>query len=124
MAKTKINPDNGKYKIGGNKDTDLEGIDSSQYDVYTETEKLAEAQQKFGNIKWFASFTITHKDGTPVGEMAAYTIKFDKPKQDDDNFKLYYYLGGNTYEVGHQSENSKRSKATLTLGDPPVGSVP
>ena len=125
MARTKIDPDNGKYKIGGTKDTDLEGIDSQKYDVYTETEKLTEAQQKFGTIKWFASFTLTDKSGNPVvGQMPAYTIKFNKPKEDDDNFTLYYYLGGNTYEVGHQSENSKRSRATLTVGDPPLGSVP
>ena len=121
----KVDPDkDGKYKLGGKKDTDLEGIDSKQYDVFTETEKLAEAQSKFKDINWFVSFTIKDKDGNPVGQMAEYTMKFDKPKSGDDNFKLYYYLGGNTYDVQHQSENSKRSKATLTVGDPPGGTVP
>jgi hypothetical protein len=121
----KIDPDkDGKYKLGGSKDSDLEGIDSKKYDVFTETEKLAEAQQKFGNITWFASFTIKDKNGNPVGQMAEYTIKFDKPKSGDDNFVLYYYLSGNTYQASHQSENSKRSKATLTVGDPPMGTVP
>lgn len=121
----KVDPDkDGKYKLKGAKDTDLEGIDSKNYDVFTETEKLAEAQQKFGDVTWFASFTIKDKNGNTVGQMAGYTIKFDKPKSGDDNFELYYYLGGERYQVTHQSENSKRSKAILTVGDPPMGSVP
>lgn len=117
----KIDPDNGKYKLHGSKDTDLEGIDSKKYDVFTETEKLAEAQDKYKNIDWFVSFTIKDKDGKTVGEMPEYTIKFDKPKEGDDNFKLYYYLGGTANEISHESENSKRAKAKLKVGDPPVG---
>jgi len=124
MAQTKINPDNGKYKLGGSKDTDLEGIDSKTYDVFTETEKLTEAQNKFNDVSWFVSFTITHKDGTKVDDMPEYKIKFNKPKEGDETFALYYYLGGERYSLNHQSEHSKRAVAKLTIGDPPMGSVP
>jgi hypothetical protein len=121
----KVDPDkDGKYKLGGSKDADLEGIDDKKYDVFTDEAKLKEAQDKFGNINWFTSFTIKDKNGNTMGEMPEYTIKFDKPKSVDDNFELYYYLGGNTYLVSHESENSKRAKAKLSIGDPPVGSVP
>lgn len=120
----KVDPKDGKYKLGGSKDADLEGIDSKKYDVFTETKKLAEAQGKFKDVNWFVSFTITDKDGKNVDDMPEYKIKFNKPKEDDDNFELYYYLGGNRYLVTHQSENSKRAVAKLKVGDPPVGSVP
>ena len=121
----KVDPDkDGKYKLGGSKDADLEGIDSKKYDVFTETEKLAEAQHNYGHINWFASFTIKDKNGNTVGEMPEYTIKFDKPKEGDDNFELYYYLGGSANKIPHDSENNKRAKAKLTVGDPPTGSVP
>jgi hypothetical protein len=121
----KVDPDkDGKYKLGGSRDTDLEGIDSKKYDVFTDTEKLAEAQDKFKDVNWFVSYTITHKDGTKVDEMPEYKIKFNKPKEDDNSFELYYYLGGDRYSLNHQSENSKRAVAKLNLGDPPVGGVP
>ena len=121
----RVDPDkDGKYKLGGSKDTDLEGIDSNKYDVSTETQKLAEAQENFKDVNWFVSFTITNKDGTKVDKMPEYKIKFDKTKEGDDSFKLYYYLDGNRYPLDHQSENSKRAVAKLKIGDPPMGSVP
>ncbi len=127
MAKTKIDPDkDGKYKLGGSKDADLEGIDSKKYDVFTETEKLTEAQDKYKDIKWFVSFTIEDKNGNVVRDTPEYTMKIDKP--DVESLQLYYYLDGIAHPLPHEDTNDKankkRVKATLTIGDPPGGSVP
>ena len=120
----KIDPEkDGKYKLRGPKDADLEGIDEKKYDVFTETEKLGNAQRDFPSYNWFVSFTIKDKNGNSMGAMPEYTIKFDKPN-DSDNFELYYYLDGSVFSVPHQSENRKRAKAKLTIGDPPTGTIP
>ena len=122
----KINPRDGKYNLGGSKDTDLEGIDDKKYDVYTEEEKLAEAKQRYPDYKWFASYTITDKEGKVVGGMHEYTIKADKPDSDDS--KMYYYLNGAAHLVSHDAAEDKggkkRVKGKLTVGDPPLGYYP
>lgn len=127
MAQNKIRPENGKYKLGGSKDTDLEGIDEGKYDVFTEDVKLEEAKRNFGHINWFASFTIKDKDGNDVHTLdKEYTIKLDKP--DSEKFELYYYLGGTAYpfeyEDADNKDNKKRIRAKLIVGDPPTGSIP
>ena len=122
----KVDPDkDGKFKLKGPKDTDLEGIDSKKYDVFTETEKLAEAEKNFPRYTWFASYTIKDKEGNVVRDLAEYTIKFDKP--DADTFQIYYYLDQAANPVGHDTEDNngkKRVKVKLKIGDPPLGSVP
>jgi hypothetical protein len=125
----KIDPKDGKYNLGDSKDTELEGIDAKKYDVYTETEKLEEARQRYPASEgwdWFVSYTITDKEGKMVGEMPEYTIKFDKPDKDDS--RLYYYLNGTAHPVLHERDedkaNKKRIKGKLTVGDPPMGSFP
>ena len=35
MAQHKIRPEQGRFKLGGSKDADLEGIDDKKYDVFT-----------------------------------------------------------------------------------------
>ena len=92
----KVDPDkDGKYKLGGMKDSDLDGIDHKKYDVFTEEEKLAEAKVSYPDINWFVSFTIKDKDGNTVGEMPEYTIKFDK--HNSESFQFYYYLDGTAH---------------------------
>jgi hypothetical protein len=123
----KVDPDkDGKYKLGGSKDTDLEGIDSKKYDVFTETEKLGHAQRDYPNYSWFASYLIKDKNGNEVRTLPEYTIKIDKPASGE--FQLYYYLNGTTYPFPHEDTDDKgskkRVKAKLTIGDPPTGSVP
>jgi hypothetical protein len=123
----KIDPDkDGKYKLGGSKDTDLEGIDNKKYNVFTETEKLAEARQRYPTYTWFVSFTITDQNNKVVRELPEYTIKLDRP--DSGTFELYYYLDGTAhllpYEDAENKGNKKRVKAKLTVGDPPGGTVP
>ena len=122
MAKeTKINEKNGKYDLGGSKDTDLEGIDKSKYDVFSTDKNLAEAKRDYPNYDWFVCFTIKDKAGKQVGDMPAYTIKFDKPASGS----LYYYYNGTANQIpfsdAGEKGNKKRVKATLTIGDPPIG---
>ena len=122
MAKdTKIKEKNGKYDLGGSKDTDLEGIDKSKYDVFSTDKNLAEAKRDYPNYDWFTCFTIKDKAGKQVGDMPAYTIKFDKLASGN----LYYYYNGVanqiTYSDSGKKGNKNRVKATLTIGDPPIG---
>lgn len=122
----KIDPKDGKYKLGGSKDTELEGIDDKKYNVFTEEEKLAEAIQRYPNYNWFVSYTITDKDDKVVGSLPEYTMKFDKPDSKDS--KLYYYLDGAAHPVNYEDaedkNGKKRGKAKLTVGDPPNGFYP
>jgi hypothetical protein len=124
MAK-KIDPQNGKYKLGDTRDTDLEGIDEKKYNVFTDDEKLAAARQDFPDYNWFVSYTITDKDGNVVRELPEYTIRSDKP--DSETFQLYYYLDRAANPLTYDAEDKngkKRLKAKLKVGDPPMGSVP
>lgn len=122
----KIEPKDGKYELGGSKDSDLEGIDDKKYNVFTEEEKLAEARQRYPAYNWFVSYTITDKNNKVVRELPEYTIKFDKPESADSRF--YYYLDGSAHQVPYDDSdnkaNKKRVKAKLTVGDPPAGSYP
>lgn len=122
----KINPKDGKYELGDGKDTELEGIDQSKYDVFTEDTKLKEARDKYKHINWFVSFIIKDKEGKEVGNLPEYTMKLDRP--DSETFELYYYLGGIAYPLPYQDAgnkgNKKRVKASLNVGDPPTGGVP
>ena len=118
----KVDPSNGnKYALGGSKDTDLDGIDSKTYDVFTDEDKLANARRDYPAYDWFTSFTVKDKSGNPVENMPQYTIKFDKP----DSGNLYYYLNGSAHQISYNDDedknNKKRVKATLTIGDPPIG---
>ena len=122
MAKeTKIKEKNGKYYLGGSKETDLLGINKSKYDVFSTDKNLAEAKSKYPNYDWFTCFTIKDKAGKQVGNMSAYTIKFNKPASGN----LYYYYNGTANQISYSDAekkgNKKRVKATLTIGDPPTG---
>ena len=117
----KVQLKDGKHGLGGSKDTDIEGIDTTKYDVFTTDKNLAEARAKYPNIDWFACFTIKDKSGKQVGDMPAYTITFDKPASGT----LYYYYNGTanslTFSDTGKKGNKNRVKATLTIGDPPIG---
>lgn len=122
----KISPKNGKYELGGSKDSDLEGINDKKYNVFTEEKKLAEARQRYPDYNWFASYTITDKNDKVVRELPEYTLKFDKPESADSRF--YYYLDGTVHPVSFDDSedkgNKKRVKVKLKVGDPPTGSYP
>src|SRR5687768_10928807 len=101
----KVEPKNGKYELGGRKDTELEGIDDKKYNVFTEDEKLAEAKERYPDYNWFISFTITDKNDKVVGELPEYTIKLDRP--DSDSFQLYYYLNGTAHPFPYEDMETK-----------------
>ena len=129
-----VHPENGKYKLGGSKDTDLEGIKEDKYQVFTDDDKLADAQSDYPDYKWFASYTIK-EGGNDVRELPEeYTITFNKPERTPGKSapELYYYLKGsgnskgNVYRVNHEDMpgNSGRARAKLKVGDPPLGTFP
>ena len=102
------------------KNTEIE-IDTDEYGVSDSTKNLANAQNDYPNYDWFACYTIKDKNGNDVDKVTGgYTIKFDKP----ESGKLYYYYKdgnkGRIMEVGFSIENGK-AKATLNIGDPPIG---
>ena len=80
MAQHKIRPEQGRFKLGGSKDADLEGIDDKKYDVFTETEKLEKARNDFPMYDWFVSYVIKDKDGHEVRNLPEYTMKIE-PRQ-------------------------------------------
>ena len=126
MAGHKIRPEQGRFRLGGSKDADLEGIDDKKYNVFTETEKLEKARADFPMYDWFASFLIKDKDGKDVKNLPEYTMKIDKP--DSPETKLYYYLDGSVhllpYDDTDNKGNKKRIKVKLSVGDPPTGAYP
>ena len=117
-----VNPSNGnKYALGGSKDVDLDGINSNNYDVFTDEEKLESARGAFPEINWFIAYTIKDKSGNDVRNLHEYSLKFDRP----DKGTLYYFLDNELHSINYEDDedknNKKRSKAKLTVGDPPVG---
>lgn len=122
----KIEPKNGKYELGDGEASELEGIDTNKYNVFTEDTKLHEAEDKYKHIHWFVSYTIKEKDGKDVRDLPEYTIKLNRPEA--EAFELYYYLDGTAYPFQYESDedknNKKRVKAKLIVGDPPVGYFP
>lgn len=117
-----VNPSNGnKYGLGGPKDVDLDGINSNNYDVFTDDDKLQSAKDAYPDFDWFVSYTIKDKAGNNVRNLAEYSLKFDRP----DRGTLYYFLDGTAHPINYEDDddkgNKKRAKARLTVGDPPVG---
>jgi hypothetical protein len=123
--------DKNRFELRDSKNTVLEGVDSDQYDVFTETSKLAKARAKQRDYTWFVSFLIKKKGETrPTGDSLNYTVKFDRPGKDDDPVRVYYYLDDTdtVHEVtDYQTEDNRGKKIirfTLTSGDPPLSTVP
>lgn len=125
VGRRRIRPQNGKYKLDDPRDTDLEGISDQEYDVFTDDEKLDAARKAFPGYTWFASYTITDKQGDIVREVPEYSIYFNPP--DASDFLVYYYLDQAANPVSHKIEErngKKRVRVKLRLGDPPMGTVP
>lgn len=129
MAEAKIKREtDGKYKLKDSKDTELDGI-SDKYEVYTETEKLKAAREARPDCTWFVSFVIKKQgEQQPTTDPLSYTVKFDRPGKDEDRVQVFYYYNGQAHEVtDFQTEGEggkKKIRLTLTVGDPPVGSIP
>ena len=124
---SEIKPQNGRYQLGGSKDADLDGINDTKYNVFTDEEKLREAKERYPKYHWFASYTITDKNDKVVRELPEeYTLRLDRP--DAEDFQLYYYFEGKVhnfpYEDAGMKGEKKRIKAKLKIGDPPTGHYP
>ncbi len=119
MADTKVTHSNGRHGLGGSKDTDLEDLDPQLYDVFTTDKNLAAARAAYPDYDWFACYSVKDKKGNYAD--ISYTVKFDKPASGS----LYYYLNGAVHPVQHVDTDKKgkkaRVKATLNVGDPPIG---
>jgi hypothetical protein len=119
MADVKVNPSNGKHSLGGSKDAELEDIDSNLYDVFTTDKNLAAARAAYPDYDWFACFSVKDKKGNY--STISYTLKFDRPSSG----KLYYYYNGTVHPLEYvdtdNKRNKRRVKATLNVGDPPIG---
>ena len=123
----RIEPKDGKYRLGGSNDADLEGIDGRKYNVFTDEEKLREAKERYPDYHWFASYTITDKKNKVIRDLPEdYTLRLDRP--DAKDFQLYYYFEGKahpfSYEDSGMQGEKKRIKAKLKIGDPPTGHYP
>jgi hypothetical protein len=126
-TKAAYDKDKGKHRLKSlkptdDKHTDVEGIDTSKHEVFDSDKNLSAAQSKYPNYDWFACFTIKDKSGNQVGDMPAYTIKVDKPASGKN---LYYYYNNTANQLDFSDagteEGRQRVKATLRIGDPPIG---
>ncbi len=119
MADDKVNPSNKIFGLRGSRDTDISDLDPDQYDVFTTDKNLAEAKSAFPTYDWFACFSVKDKQGNFAN--VNYTVTFNKP----DSGNLYYYLNGSVHPLQYSDTNPKgtqaRVKATLNVGDPPIG---
>ena len=107
------------------KNTAIE-IDTDEFELDDSDKNLKKAEDKATNeglnIDWFASYSIK-KNGNDVKNVSGgYTIKFDKPTTGN---KLYYYYedseGSHLDYVNFFDDEPGRVKATLYVGDPPIG---
>lgn len=99
------------------KNTDIE-IDTSNYEVVDSDKNLEEANNKYPKIDWFACYTIKDKKGNQVNKVSGgYTIKFDGTATG----KYYYYYNNTANPLDVSDVKTGRVKATLDIGDPPIG---
>jgi hypothetical protein len=134
MAEKAVTPANGKFLISGrdqrgprNVELDLGANDPGKFIVVTKDLPADIPAHKSGDpdfkYDWFACFGIRRKkaDGSP-GDFAniTYNITLDPlPK----GKKLFAYYGGQVRSLAYKTAGGK-IKATLKVGDPPIGMGP
>jgi hypothetical protein len=125
MAKeTKAKYEDGKHKLKGlkpdkDKHTVIEGIDTKNFEVFDSDKNLSDAESNYPDYDWFACYTIKDKKGNQVKKVSGgYTIKFDKPALGKN---LYYYYNKTANKLDFSDAEPGRVKATLDIGDPPIG---
>ncbi len=120
MPDTPVRPTNGRHNLGGSRNAELEDIDASRYNVFTTDKNLAAARQAYPNYDWFACFSVKDKQGNYAN--IPYTLTFDTPPAGS---KLYYFFNGTANELNYTDAgnrgNQARVKASLNVGDPPIG---
>ena len=128
MSEKTVSPVNGKYKIHGKNNKDLElTIDDSDLKKYTVEELDGEdMNRKLPTstpvpVNWFACFSIyNNKNGKKNGYATvqySFTVSLDNEEQ-----RLFVGIGPNAVDV--TDELKKTGKVTLSEGDPPTGTFP
>lgn len=120
MADTLVRASNGRHGLGGSRDADLEGIDPNRFDVFTTDKNLAAARSAYPNYDWFACFSVKDKQGNYAN--VSYTLSFNKPASGGT---LYYFYNGTAHQLSYTDApnkgNQRRVRASLNVGDPPIG---
>ncbi len=134
MAERAINAQNGRFTIPGRGkhaarklELDLGSNDPSKFVVVEKdmptnlpTHKAGDPNFKY---EWFACFGVRHrKAGGQHGDFADihYTITLDPLPAGK---RLFAFYGGQVHELSTQSVGN-RIKASLNVGDPPIGMGP
>lgn len=134
MAERTINAQNGRFIIPGRGkhaarklELDLGGNDPSKFVVVEKDMPTKLPTHKAGDpnfkYEWFACFGIRHlKTGGRHGDFADihYTIILDALPAGK---RLFAFYGGQVHELPTQSIGN-RIKASLNVGDPPIGMGP
>jgi len=129
MGQKDVSPKNGKYKIKGknNKDLDLEL--SGDYIVTEFDTDLASLRTKAPNIPtnidWFACFAVyKKKNGKKDGYAnVSYTVTLDKSSVEPGK-KLYAYYNDQLHDLTTDpsyKDQGNKIKFSLSVGDPPIG---
>ena len=128
MSPTPVHPDQGKYKIPGKDNKDLEltiDDDPDKYIVEDMEDTIADKIPSSANkdIKWFSCFAIYNSSN---GRKNGYAkVKYSFKVNMDGIEKLYVGLGGKTGSAVDVTEEMKqKGKVDLNEGDPPVGRYP
>ena len=116
MPDTPVRPSNGRHDLGGTRHAALEGIDAGHYDVFMTDKNLAAARAAYPDYDWFTCFSVKDKQGKFAD--ITYTLTFDVPASGTN---LYYYYNGTANRLDYSAAGNGRVRATLTVGDPPIG---
>ena len=134
MGQKDVSPTNGKYKIKGKNNKDLEMELSGNDNDYIVTEfdtDLASLQAKVPNlpnqtpsgnpIEWFACYAVYKKVNNKKGGYAnvGYTVTLKKADIPAGK-KLYAFYNNSLNELAYTTKGNKIS-FTLNAGDPPIG---
>jgi hypothetical protein len=127
MSPRRVDPDEGKYKIPGKDNKDIELTIDDDPDKYIVedmeddmSDKIPSSARK--DIRWFACFAIYDNNNGQKGNYAKVKYSF---KVDMDGIQeLWVGLGGKNGQARNVTDEMKNGKVTLTDGDPPIGRYP
>jgi hypothetical protein len=127
MSARPVSPVNGRFKIPGKNNRNLElTLDDRDLSRYIVEEldgddmasKLPASNPL--NINWFACFGIYNKqNGKKAGHAS---VRYSFTVELDEGQRLFVAYGGEAHEV--TDEIRRNGKVTLSEGDPPTGTIP
>lgn len=127
MRETPINRNaRGRFEIPGKRKVELDlGENDHARFIVVQKEIAPDLPSSYNgiNIEWFNSFGVRHRkaDGSQ-GDYAdiTYTVIMDALPVGK---RLFAYYGSEVHELRFQTEG-KQTRASLSVGDPPIGSGP